>query len=61
MACISSAEPQKEKSSDDQVAANKKMVVEEKGTGVPKWHIIKGIKLEAGGSKYTRSPGGGSS
>ncbi|KAL5845743.1 hypothetical protein ACOSQ3_009267 [Xanthoceras sorbifolium] len=50
MAYISSAEPPsnisktKEKSSDDQVAANKKMVVEEKGTGLPKWHIIRGIK-----------------
>ncbi|KAL5845746.1 hypothetical protein ACOSQ3_009270 [Xanthoceras sorbifolium] len=50
MAYISSAEPPsnisktKEKSSDDQVAANKKMVVEEKGTRLPKWHIIRGIK-----------------
>ncbi|KAL5776188.1 hypothetical protein ACOSP7_009114 [Xanthoceras sorbifolium] len=50
MACISSAEPPsnisktKEKSSDDQVVANKKMVVEAKGTGLPKWHLIRGIK-----------------
>ncbi|KAL5776187.1 hypothetical protein ACOSP7_009113 [Xanthoceras sorbifolium] len=50
MDCISSAEPPsnisktKDKSSDDQVAANKKMVVEEKGTRLPKWHIIRGIK-----------------
>ncbi|KAL5845740.1 hypothetical protein ACOSQ3_009264 [Xanthoceras sorbifolium] len=61
MACFSSAEPPsnisktKEKSSDDQVAANKKLVVEENGTGLPKWHIIRGLKSEVVGSHYRHS------
>ncbi|KAH7568350.1 hypothetical protein JRO89_XS07G0280100 [Xanthoceras sorbifolium] len=67
MACFSSAEPPsnisktrwliavEEKSSDDQVAANKKLVVEENGTGLPKWHIIRGLKSEVVGSHYRHS------
>ncbi|KAL5840146.1 hypothetical protein ACOSQ4_012754 [Xanthoceras sorbifolium] len=53
MACISS------KRSDNQVAANKKMVVEEKGTGEPKWLIIRGIKSSVGGSSSTHGKGPG--
>ncbi|KAL5776182.1 hypothetical protein ACOSP7_009108 [Xanthoceras sorbifolium] len=57
MACFSSAEPPSNISnySDDQVATNKKMVVEENGTGLPKWHIIRGLKSEVVGSHYRHS------
>ncbi|KAL5773011.1 hypothetical protein ACOSP7_012627 [Xanthoceras sorbifolium] len=54
MSCISSAEPPsnisktKEKSSDDQVA--------EKGTEVPKWHIIRGIKSSVGSAGPFQGP-----